>query len=360
MRCALLCGRRDGTTDAIHDYASWLAPALCRRGIDAQAVSLGGPGADLSSAWQGVRPLLNSADAVVVQYNPFSFGRRGFAPRLVWELIRLARMGRAPRLILMCHEIYYSPFRGVRSILMSSYQRMQLVSLLYIVDVTLVSISPWLDAIRWLGGSGASHLPVGSNLPDHRAHRASTRRELGVTDDVVVLASFGQGHPAAQDAYIVAAVERLEASGANAVLLSLGAGRRPVLGSGHRTKEVLPGPLPAEAVADYLAGADIFMSTYVDGVSTRRGTVMAALQHEMAVVGTRGKATDPELTSADAGLSLVDVDAGPLGFAQRVAVLASDPGRRTGLRARGRLTYESRYDWDVIAERLAQLGMPNG
>ena len=68
---------------------------------------------------------LGHADAVLVQYNPFSYGRWGFAPWLValtWAL-RLRR--REPRIALMVHEPYV-PMITWRSTVMGLWQRAQL------------------------------------------------------------------------------------------------------------------------------------------------------------------------------------------------------------------------------------------
>ena len=49
---------------------------------------------------------------------------------------------------------------------------------------------------------------------------------------------------------------------------------------------VAPGSLPAAAVTEYLRACDLVIQPYPDGVSSRRGTAMAALANGVPVVTT--------------------------------------------------------------------------
>ncbi len=75
---------------------------------------------------------------------------------------------------------------------------------------------------------------------------------------------------------------------------------------------------------------------------------MAALQHELAVVGTAGHLTDPVLRRADGALRLTEVG-DRRGFSEAAADLAVDSDRRRSVAAAGRRLYEGEFDWPVIA-----------
>jgi glycosyltransferase involved in cell wall biosynthesis len=123
----------------------------------------------------------------------------------------------------------------------------------------------------------------------------------------------------------------------------------PGLAAGVRIRT--PGWLEDGELAAMLSAADIFLSPCVDGVSTRRTSMMAALQHQIAVVGTVTAATDAVLREAASAVRLAPVaDVG--GFAKATAALADDaPERRRSGQAARRL-YEEHFDWPVIAARL--------
>ena len=114
-----------------------------------------------------------------------------------------------------------------------------------------------------------------------------------------------------------------------------------------------PGYLGTESIARRLAAADIFLSPLIDGVSTRRGTLMAALQHGLPIVGTAGPLTDSILLESGSALSLVAVGDRD-GFADEVRRLADEAAERQSMRRAGRRLYERNFDWPVTAERILE------
>jgi hypothetical protein len=94
----------------------------------------------------------------------------------------------------------------------------------------------------------------------------------------------------------------------------------------------------------------MFLALYMDGISTRRGTVMAALQHRVAVARTGGHLTD-EIFARAPQLQLAKSDR-PGRFAASVPRLVPEPDHRASLGAAGRRLYESSFDGLVLARRL--------
>ena len=173
--------------DAIDEYSRRLVEALSDRGVAAHYVDDG-----LSSARRQV------ADPrwILIQYNPFAYGRRGVAPGLVAQALRFRRRTGAP-LAISVHESWVTPSdRGRarwRSVLMGAYQRVQLAALLRGADIVMAATQ---GLVRKLGHD-AIHVPVGTNVPPLAVTREEARRRLGLGDELVV-ALFGTGHPAAR------------------------------------------------------------------------------------------------------------------------------------------------------------------
>lgn len=294
---------------------------------------------------------LDDAAAVVVQYSPFCYGRWGFAPWLPARFVRLRTRRPRPTIALLVHEPYV-PMHTARSVLMGLWQRAQLEALRLSADVVFCSIEPWaLRLARRRPRRPVHHLPVGSNLPDGRAGREAERRRLGLGEGTVVLASFGTDHEAWMPSYVTRAANAVARDGRPVVLLSLGAKAPSIEGLHQSIRVFAPGYLGADALASKLAAADVFMGPVVDGVSTRRGTLMAALQHGLAVVGTLGPLTDPVLQEATSAMRLVPVDDPDL-YAETVRRLAGSDAERRALGAAGRDLYESCFDWPVTSRRL--------
>lgn len=292
---------------------------------------------------------------MLLQYNPFSHGRRGFAPGLALAMLALRCRRSRPTIALMVHETYVDPDNW-RWRIMRTWQRVQLRALQVSADLVFCSIQSWSELLeRSWPPAPVHHLPVGSNLPERRVRRSEGRALLGAANGTIVLATFGLDHVGRITDYILDAAAAVARNGRSVVLLGLGTGR-------PRREEIRPGTvlhitgfLPEEEVAALLSGADLFLAPFMDGVSTRRTTVMAALQHQVAVIGTEGHLTDDVLRQASHALRLV-----PVGdrdsFVDAVCQLAADDHERRDLALAGRRLYEDQFDWPVLVRhQLAAL-----
>jgi glycosyltransferase involved in cell wall biosynthesis len=355
-RLAIVCNESAGRINAIRDYSFQLAGAIHERGVVADVClrqaggrwSLvdGESGASLPTSLRA-----GSYEALVLQYNPFMYGKWGFAPWLPLQLLRLKGTRRRMQIALMVHEPYV-PMTNWKWVLMGAWQRVQLEAVRVSADIVFASIEAWT---RMLGNRRpfrpALHLPVGSNLPDRRDARTSMRERLKIADEETVLASLSTGSAGRLMEHAVQAANALAADAGSVVLLQLGAGAPDAEGLADSVRVFQPGRLAQEELASWLSAADLFLATFVDGVSTRRGSMMAALQHALPVVGTSGRLTDGVLAQATDALTLVPVDRPDL-FADAVVKLAQSPDDAERSGRAGRALYESAFDWPVIASRL--------
>jgi glycosyltransferase involved in cell wall biosynthesis len=353
---AVIAAASASQADGIRDHTTRLIEHLEKLPGIRVASFLRTPG-----AWQtnihgnGAHPLDGERPvAVVLQYNPFWHGHRGFAPGLALMILRLRRSMPGARLALFVHETYVKP-TSFRWALMSGWQRFQLMVLQALVDVQFGTIEEWVRLLRrnW-PFRPVHHVPVGSNLPDRRGARTEGRERIGATADTLVLAGWGIRHPGRRTAQVLTAARELGRRGHDVILLNLGAPadspeRTEVAG----VRVLEPGYLEEEEMAMLLAASDLFLAPFADGVSTRRTSVMSALQHELAVVGTVGSLTDPTLAPTDA-MVLVPVG-DEAAFADAVVGLAEDPERRRALALAGRRLFEREFDWPVIAARVLAL-----
>jgi glycosyltransferase involved in cell wall biosynthesis len=133
-------------------------------------------------------------------------------------------------------------------------------------------------------------------------------------------------------------------------VLNLGANAPALVGIDRDVIVHGPGNLPADEVARWLAAADLYLGPFVDGASTRRTTLMSAMQHGLPIVATDGPLTDSILRTS-AALRLVPVDRLDL-FAQVVRRLVESPDDRKTLGGRGRDLYLKHFDWQVKATQL--------
>jgi glycosyltransferase involved in cell wall biosynthesis len=346
--------------DGIDEYSRCLTAALSARGIGAALLTRRAgiwtewfPDTDtttrLSTRGQ-VITRLTSTDDVVLQYNPFSWGNRGFAPGLVALLAVTDARPRGPRVSVMLHE-RHMPSGAWRETAMHVWQRAQLAAVSRLTAQGFVSTDAWAGLDRFGGRRRPTTLlPVGSNLPDERSARVAQREALRLPENAVVLACFGTNHPSRMMGHVSAAANATAAA-APVVVLNLGADAPDLHTLSPAIRLIQPDRIDSHELARLLSAADLYLAPFIDGVSTRRTTLVSALQHGLPIVGTTGTSTGARLQS-EAALTLVPAAAGPAVFADTVARLAADEPERVRLAEGSRLLYEEKFSWPTIARRL--------
>ena len=334
----LVVYRDTGGVDAIAEHSRRLVAALEQAGHPARYIDDG-----LTSA----RRHAAGPPWILLQYNPFSFGRWGVAPSLIGDALRLRRRTGA-RFAVLVHEPWGDRYDW-RSTLMSTYQRVQLRTLLLGADVVMATTEGRARMLR----RDALYVPVGSNITPVETPAPTARARLGVSDDTLVLALFGTGHPSrALDDAEVAVNALAERDGVRSMrVLNLGRGAPPLrLRAGIEVDR--PGQLAAEELSWRLSASDVLLLPFTDGVSTRRTTLMAGLAHGVAIVGSRGANTDELLTRRPDALVLTPSGDGAA-FARALADVSADRRRLRAIGEAGRRLYRDQFDWPVIARRVA-------
>ena len=353
--------------DGIGDYTAALAAQLASRvavtlltGDGFEAAPIAGvrivptfsPMTPQSAARLADHVRADPPDWLLLQYNPFSYGKRGLNLHLPRALRDLRRDLTGMRLAVMAHEIFV-PIIDVKFAIMTTWQRAQLWQLGRAADGLFFSVQPWVRQFtRWFPGKPIQHLPVGSNIPRVAVTRDMARAELGFTDEDLVVGLFGTAHVSRMLPLINTTLRGLARAGHRVTLLYVGP-------SGDIVRaHVTDAPLVAEG---FLAGADasrrfaamdMYLAPFLDGVSTRRTSLMAALQHGVATVGSRGVWSDPLLLREDErALVLADVR-DERGFEQQALRLAGDAALRARLGAEAARLFAREFAREAITDRL--------
>jgi glycosyltransferase involved in cell wall biosynthesis len=113
---------------------------------------------------------------------------------------------------------------------------------------------------------------------------------------------------------------------------------------------VATGALPAGELSMAISSCDVMAQPYPDGVTSRRGSMMAALEHARAIVTTQGLLTEP-LWAQRGAVALVPVG-DSADFASTVCELIADEDRwrRYGFAAKD--LYTSRFELRHTVEAL--------
>ncbi len=297
--------------------------------------------------WRAVRDL--NVSALLVQYVPFLFARRGVAPSLCWGLSRVASAG-VPVAVFV-HEPFV-PFTRLPWLVTGLPMRWQLRCILRRAAIVYAPVPRFVEiARRYARASRPVRLaPVGATLPSSAATRAEARRALGLANGTVAIGVFS---PAASG-FLLEWVDRARAALAgrrDVVLVSFGFG-----------SERLPASAPTGAplmrvtdhdavtVAQTMRALDLAMAPYVDGLTMRRTAAMLALAHGIPVVSSTGQLFDPKM----AELAVCESSAGA--FADRVARLVDGHADRADA-ARSAARYGATASVEALARLLvADLG----
>jgi glycosyltransferase involved in cell wall biosynthesis len=303
---------------------------------------------------RGIVPAVvqSAPDWVLVQYNPFAYGRYGWNPYLVPALRAIRRKLPKTRIAVMAHESFVPPLNAKFAV-MAAYQRLNFYQLGQTADILLLSIEPWAEKFaRWFPRIPVRHLPIGSNIPRVKISRDEARLRLGITKDQFVIGLFGTSHQSRPMDWIGLAGKRLREIDNRVLLLYVGPNVDDIRTAvGDALPIQCDGPAAADEVSRRFAAMDLNLCPFLDGVSTRRGTFMTSIQHGLPTVSTQAFNTDRELAAAN-GDAWVLSDNDPASFVAAVEAVYRDSAKRARLGVEGQRIYDSKFAWGPVCDRM--------
>ena len=305
------------------------------------------------SVWNLVgRVAEDKPDWVLLQFNQFSFGKWGLNPYLPLAMRQIKRRCPQTRLAWMAHEDFV-PIISWKFAVMTTWQRWQFWMLGRTADVIFFSIDPWVERYRrWFPGKPIVHLPVGSNIPRVAITREEARARLGIAEGTLVLGLFGTAHSSRLLHLVRAAVQAVHSENQDVLALYIGPHTETVCQALQGLPVLAEGPFPADEVSRRFAAMDVYLVPITGGVSTRRTSLMTALQHGIPTVSTFGTQTDRMLLAEnEKAFLLADVDA-PVAWTAAVLRLAKDRALQQRVGQQGEQLYHQEFAWEKVAERL--------
>jgi glycosyltransferase involved in cell wall biosynthesis len=298
----------------------------------------------------------NPPDWLVLQYNPFSYGNRGFNLVLPKVMKAIKRDCSQTRIVMMGHE-RYMPVINLKFAIMTTWQRYEYHRIARSIDLAVIPTKLWADEFRARHRSTPTfQLPVGSNLPfATQANREEVRQQLGISSETIVLGIFGTAHPSRLVHYVRDSAFALQKKGQKAVVLYIGpdvARVKEIMGSAPLLTD---GPLPPQEVSRRLTGVDIYTATMIDGVSGRRGSFFAGLQLGIATIGTSGVSTDLILKQSSGQAYLLTPADKEEEYIDAVVRLANDRPMRQRIAARGQELFDAEFSWDKLTARFLEM-----
>lgn len=366
--------------DGIGDYTAQLAAQLATDGCSVRVFTAQsspspvdgvevrpvlGPGRGLNQ--HSLAPAVDAmiedpADWLIVQYNPFSYGKYGWAAEVVREIKRLRTHCPSLRIAVMAHESFVdvADFRQNASFaIMTLWQRLHFRRLGRLADAVFLSTEPRAKRFAsWFPNAQVHHLPVGSNIPLRPVSEHQARAAFDLPQDAFIVGLFGTAHvtrllPAVREAML-----HIQEIRPNSLLLYVGP-------HGDTMREVfrgLPmvdaGKLPAEDVSTAFQAMNLYLAPFERGVSTRRGSFLTGLQHGIPTASTVGPDTGPLLRAHNGHAFVLSETDDVADFGETVrSLLSHTPGPRSPLSlqrvgTRGQALYRELFDWPAISAQL--------
>lgn len=296
----------------------------------------------------------DTPDWVLLQYNPFCYGRWGLNPYLPLAIRAIRQRHPETRVAVMVHEPFVR-IETAKFAVMAIWQRWQLWMLGRASSALFISIEGWRSELQnWFPDKKVLLSPVGSNIPRLEVSREAVRRDLKLDDDTIVLGIFGSVRPGYNLKLIAHAVMELKRLGREACLLYIGGDAMAVREAIPDVHLIADGPLSPSDVSRGFAAMDIYLAPFVDGVSTRRTSLMTALQHGKPIASTYGHNTDAALKEKHGEVYLLSAanDAGA--FTTHVVQLVTDAGAQQRLGQAAADFYERNFSWPRIASHFLE------
>ena len=391
-RIALVCGHFDPVRDGVADYTRHLARQLRTMGLDV-VIYTGEKHASAADSAVGVTKRWNApgvwraarsiaqlgADLVHVEFAPSAFGFSravGLLPRLL--------SGRAP-VVTTLHEYGVWVGRGIgrrlRSALWSTLERrgyLDRETLLLIHDSAALCVTAEehqdVIAARFPGQRiCAVFTPIGCNIPVHQHDRAQARSlvqdSLGLPPGGRIVVFFGFLHPEKALDRLIAAVAALRTELPELRLILAGGReshsvprqaavqledelRHVAYQHGIADRVIFTGYLAGAELSSLLRAADVAVFPLNAGVTSKSGSLLAALAHGVPSIATAapGDVTGP--TEIGAVLRIPPADTAALTAALRLVL--TDPAMAERL-SRAGLAHAATRTWDAAATTHTRL-----
>lgn len=370
----LLTGEYPPQPGGVGDYSREVATALARAGHEAHVWAPGDAGVRMEGGVtvhrvpglflpSGLVKLTRGLEAcpgprrLLLQYVPHAFGLKAMnVPFCAWFAAR-----RQDERWVFFHEVVYpwSPRAPLRHQVLAGTTRVMARLVAGAADRVFVSIPPWKEHLPARALRVTECCPVPSNVPTE-APEADVQAVRSAMGGGPVVGHFGTYGKSIVDLLEPVLVPLLRADSRRRALL-IGRGSREFSESLARRHAELGaqlrpvGALEPAGVAAHLRACDVLVQPYPDGVSARRGSVMAGLGVGMPVVTNTGHLTE-SLWRELGPVALVEgIAPGPM-VAAAERLLTHD-GERAALRERATRVYHERFALERTMEALLRPGV---
>ncbi len=371
----ILTGEYPPVRGGVADYTALVAHGLADRGECVHVWTGGDEGVDIEGSVRvhriaqgfgraGLRALDRAWNEqpfprrIIVQWTPHSFGMRSLNLPLAYWLWRRAQR-HLDQIELMVHEPFLAFGEGTwKQDAAAAVQRVMMALLLDAASQVRVAIPAWEARLRpWcLARRHAFEwAPVPSNIPEYPDLREVLRTRAAVGGPgQTVIGHFGTFRKDVADVLFPVLDQLLRTTDARVLLVGRGSDEFADKFT-SRDADFDPrissfGELEAEEIAIVLSACDVLLQPYPDGISTRRGTAMAALALGIPMVSNLGHLSETFWRNTEAARITNSASAQELTAAVRAVM--QDCEVRARLSANARSTYQAQFSLSHTIDSL--------
>lgn len=283
-------------------YTYCFAKALSDRGEEVTVLCNEGLGCDSDIKTKGMKSWGISAflglffslkskdfDKILIQYVPHMYNRKGGINFSLPFFVLLTRIFTSIKIDIMFHELHYPLEAKPLSIFLWSVHHLMLIPMVWFSHCRFFSTQRYFQKAKNFSLDNRFYfLPVGSNIP-----RSSAERSIRTGDEAVSLCFFAGVHPSKNFSFVF---EGLKKSHKNFHLHFFGVTEssfKESYGNDYESFDyTFYGTLSDEQISSLLRRMDYLVAYFTDGISSRRGSVLAALNNGVPVISTRSLFTE--------------------------------------------------------------------
>jgi glycosyltransferase involved in cell wall biosynthesis len=304
-------------------------------------------------------------DAFIVQYTPYLYAPRTRGVHLLLPLyLSLFRWFFSVPILLVVHELHYPMHFSLRGMLLGIPHYLQFIGLIHVAHkIVFVYDAPrqlCQKRFSWIKNRFFM-IPVGTNI-HLRTSEPEMVEVLRQNKNDPILLHFGRAHPThllnytfkvlrdAQNKWGTASI-KLYFIGIDSAKL---AGELEKARATDLARSVLAlGFLSEQEASRWLARATLLLAPFLDGVSTRRTSVMAALAHQLPVVTTRAGSTQRSIPWEK--FCAITPAESEEEYSRAALQLLSHPNQAQAMGEEGKKYFEDHFSWPVLSKSFFKM-----
>ncbi len=311
----------------------------------------------LSQSWRNLKDF--RPDRLMIQYIPYLYSKKWgihfFLP--LWVLC-LRFFIRKP-ILLIVHELHYPIQFNPKGLLIGIPQFLQFIFIALLSSkISFTFEAPYKIYSKLFFWKKVFLIPVGANIK-RVAFDSLIPLDEKISRDTTVLLHFGGSHPTNLFHYEFAALGAILQKFKNVNLFYAGLTQNKIdtlLEFYHfthlRERITALGFLSEQEVSAWITRSNLILAPFLDGISTRRTSAMAALEHEKPLLTTRSWSTNTEIPWED--FCYITPIEPSRKFNEMAISILEHPKEAEQMGHKAKLYYDKNFSYPVITHKLLQ------